>query len=167
MYRGDLADAVGPVPMGEEVQDGFVGPLALIKIEPIFLESTYIDDARRRTLHRPSCLAQVIDAGPHKIACNVIMNAHKLPQLLHIDVPCGPEPEEFRRRPSRKQIAIISSDTTDGFAFRSNETPLRQKTHEPNTSLMRCSLYPTSSQSDTKAVETRHCASTSGGGNTW
>src|SRR5208283_1247397 len=126
-YLDDMAFLALPIPMRKDVQNRLADPLALIKVEAIFLEAAGVNDAGGRTLHRPSCFSQVINASPHEIAGNVIMYVHKLPQLFHVDVSSGQETGKSRRKLIWKQGAVIAADAAHRFAFRADKTTLRKR----------------------------------------
>src|SRR6266536_4477590 len=58
MHRRDLSDALGPVPVRQDVGHGKIGaPVRLINVETIFLEAVEIDDAEVGTARRHFDLA--------------------------------------------------------------------------------------------------------------
>ena len=58
MHGRDLADALGPVPVRQDVGHGKIGaPVRLINVETIFLEAVEIDDAEVGAARRHSDLA--------------------------------------------------------------------------------------------------------------
>src|ERR1700674_2213714 len=74
-----------PVPMRKDVQDGLVGPLALVHVESIFGKAGQIDDAEVRAARRPGIrcrLADVIPTGPDKLTGKEIVLLYNLPGLF-------------------------------------------------------------------------------------
>src|SRR5208283_4551293 len=69
----DLALASGPVPVRREVQHGDFGPETLVEVEAVLGEAAGIDDSGARCLGGPTRLAEVVDAGPHKIAAYIVV----------------------------------------------------------------------------------------------
>jgi hypothetical protein len=57
----DLADAVGPVPVRQDVRHGKVRPPArLVKVKPVLLEPGEVNDAEVRTARRRADLADFL-----------------------------------------------------------------------------------------------------------
>src|SRR5665213_3408539 len=81
-HRDDLPLAARPVPMWKKMQYGFIAPLALIKIIPIFRAVGHIYLSRKCAFSGPPRLTKIINTRPHKITYYIIMHINKLPQLL-------------------------------------------------------------------------------------
>ena len=85
----DLAFTSGPVPVRREVQHGDFSPEALVEVEAVLGEAAGIDDAGTRGLGGPARFAEVVDAGPHEVAADVVVDLGKALQLLDLDALVG------------------------------------------------------------------------------
>ena len=80
--------AAFPVPVREEVQHRLPAPLALVEVVAVLGETATVDDAGTGSSGCAEGFAEVIDAGPHEVAGDVIVGAHEPPKLLRIQ--CEP-----------------------------------------------------------------------------
>src|ERR1039458_1864374 len=76
--RDELAFPALPVPVWEKVDHWLGGPLALVEVEAVLGEAAGVDGAGGRRFGGPPGLAEVVDAGPHEIAGDVVIGADEL-----------------------------------------------------------------------------------------
>ena len=81
-----------PVPVGEEVQHGLVGPLALIHIVGVLGEACQVDDAEITTpggIGIRCGFADIIETCPDELSTHKIVVLHHVPCLLMRAAPRG------------------------------------------------------------------------------
>ena len=114
-----------PVPVGQEVEHGGVGPLALVEVEAVLREAAGVDHARRGALERPSGLAEVVDAGPHEVARDVVVEPRETPEPFHVDDAAQADPEASSPGPAAfHEPAVVAAWTAHRAMLGSDHPPV-------------------------------------------
>ena len=71
--------------MREEAEHGFFGPLALVEVVAVLGEAAAIDAAGAGAARAAEGFAEVVDAGPHEVAGDVVVGADEFPELFGVE----------------------------------------------------------------------------------
>ncbi len=116
-HRDHLPVPSRPVPVWEQVEHWLLGPLALVEVVGVLGVAGDVDGSGAEPFKGPRAFPEVVHAGPHEVAREVVVRRDPLPQPLGLHHPAsvvGPHghiaPQRVTLVPALEHRATLGAD---------------------------------------------------------